>query len=113
MIVVFQPHRYTRTASLWARLRRRVRPAPTPWCITDVYAAGEPPIAGVTGRLVADAVIGRVIPTSTVAYVAGRRRPRRRLPARLARPGDVVLTLGAGDLTTMPDVWLGRRRRTS
>ena len=29
------------------------------------------------------------------------------VPGRLARPGDVVLTLGAGDLTTMPDVWLG------
>ena len=31
------------------------------------------------------------------------------VPRRLARPGDVVLTLGAGDLTTMPDTWLAAR----
>ena len=70
--------------------------------ITDVYAAGEEPIAGVSGRLVARRRVASATRTLDVAYVDGR-RDLADLPARDARPGDVVLTLGAGDLTTMPD----------
>ena len=105
MIVVFQPHRYSRTASLWADFADAFTGADTV-VITDVYAAGEEPIAGVSGRLVAEAVVERH-PDLDVTYVDGR-RDLLRCPHRYARPGDVVLTLGAGDLTTLPDVWLGR-----
>ena len=103
VIVVFQPHRYTRTASLWADFADAFVGADAVF-ITDVYAAGEAPIAGVSGRLVAHAVAAKH-PELDVTYVPGR-RDLDDLPARHARPGDVVLTLGAGDLTTMPDVWL-------
>jgi UDP-N-acetylmuramate-alanine ligase len=41
-----------------------------------------------------------------VVYLPRREDLVRHVP-RLARPGDLVLTLGAGDLTTLPDVWLG------
>ena len=72
--------------------------------ITDVYAAGEDPIPGVSGRTVSSAVTDRH-PTLSVSY-AETRDELASVPERLARPGDVVLTLGAGDLTAMPDIWL-------
>ena len=74
--------------------------------LTDVYAAGETPIAGVSGRLVVHAVVDG--PPDCRSLSPGR-RDLLDVPRRVARPGDVVLTLGAGDLTTMPDTWLGRR----
>jgi UDP-N-acetylmuramate--alanine ligase len=103
VIVVFQPHRYTRTASLWAEFADAFVGADKVF-ITDVYAAGEEPITGVSGRLVAQAVSERH-PTLDVSYVEGR-RDLTALPQRDARAGDIVLTLGAGDLTTMADIWL-------
>jgi UDP-N-acetylmuramate--alanine ligase len=69
-----------------------------------VYSAGETPIAGVSGRLVAQAAADRH-PELPLSYVPGRAELVD-IPARLARRGDVVLTLGAGDITTLPDVWL-------
>ena len=66
--------------------------------MTDVYAAGEPPLPGVTGRLVADAIAA---PRPRGAL---RRACRARAAvAPLLRPGDLLLTMGAGDLTTLPD----------
>jgi UDP-N-acetylmuramate--alanine ligase len=103
VIVVFQPHRYSRTASLWADFADAFNGADTV-IITDVYAAGEKPIAGVTGRLVADAVIAKH-PELAVVY-APARRDLDDIPLAYARAGDVVLTLGAGDLTALPDQWL-------
>jgi UDP-N-acetylmuramate--alanine ligase len=102
VIVVFQPHRYSRTASLWADFADAFSGADAVF-VTDVYAAGEAPIAGVNGRLVADAVVAKH-PELDVTYVPVR-RDLADLPARFAHAGDVVLTLGAGDLTTMADVW--------
>ena len=64
----------------------------------------EQPIAGVSGRLVVHAVID-ASPTLPVAYLP-RAADLLDVPRRMARPGDVVLTLGAGDLTTLPDTWL-------
>jgi UDP-N-acetylmuramate--alanine ligase len=106
--VVFQPHRYSRTASLWADFADAFTGADIV-VITDVYAAGEAPIAGISGRLVADAVRANAVrakhPELDVTYVEGR-RDLLHWPARHTRAGDVVLTLGAGDLTTMPDAWM-------
>ena len=105
-------HRGVPTAPL-LRARRRLWPtSPTrstgadAVVITDVYAAGEAPIAGVTGRLVAARGRRRGIPSSP-SRTSPARRDLADLPAASRAPGDVVLTLGAGDLTTMPDVWLG------
>jgi UDP-N-acetylmuramate--alanine ligase len=74
--------------------------------LTDVYAAGETPIAGVSGRLLVHAVVD-ASPGLPVTYLP-RHADLIDVPGRFARPGDVVLTLGAGDLTTMPDTWLAR-----
>jgi UDP-N-acetylmuramate--alanine ligase len=103
VIAVFQPHRYTRTASIGRDFADAFAAADAV-VLTDVYPAGETPIPGVSGRTVLEAVLDRH-PAAAVTYLP-RRADLRGVP-RLARPGDVVLTLGAGDLTTMPDVWLG------
>jgi UDP-N-acetylmuramate--alanine ligase len=103
VIAVFQPHRYTRTQSLWRDFAGAFDGADA-LVLTDVYPAGEPPIAGVSGRLVVHAVID-ASPTLPVSYLP-RVADLVDVPRRLARPGDVVLTLGAGDLTTLPDLWL-------
>jgi UDP-N-acetylmuramate--alanine ligase len=107
VIVVFQPHRYTRTASLWRDFAGAFDGADAV-VLTDVYPAGEAPIAGVTGRLVVHAVVD-ASPRLAVSYLP-RTADLVDVPRRLARPGDVVLTLGAGDLTAMPDTWLADER---
>ena len=107
VIAVFQPHRYTRTASLWQDFAGAFDGADAV-VLTDVYPAGETPIAGVSGRLVVHAVVD-ASPTLPVSYLP-RAADLIDLPRRLARPGDVVLTLGAGNLTAMPDTWLAADR---
>jgi UDP-N-acetylmuramate--alanine ligase len=100
IVVVFQPHRYTRTAALSNEFAHAFDGADV-LVVTDVYSAGEPPLPGVTGRLVADAVVaaGGV---AHVAYVKDRTELAE-VVGSLVGPGDLVLTLGAGDLTTFPD----------
>jgi UDP-N-acetylmuramate--alanine ligase len=104
VVVVFQPHRYSRTASIGVQFADAFTAADT-LVLTDVYSAGETPIPGVSGRTILRAVLDRH-PSLAVAYLP-RAADLTRVPTRYARPGDLVLTLGAGDLTTMPDVWLG------
>lgn len=98
VLAVFQPHRFTRTAELGGALGRALATA-TRVFVTDVYAAGEAPIPGVTGRVVADAAAAA---GTTVRYV-----PRRvDLAAAIAAEvvgGDLVLLLGAGDITLIAD----------
>jgi UDP-N-acetylmuramate--alanine ligase len=96
VVVVFQPHRYTRTADLAAHFGEPLARADRV-VVTDIYAAGETPIIGVSGRIVAesvDAAGGRV------SYV-----PRLRdVPLHLAsivEAGDTVLLLGAGDVNSI------------
>jgi UDP-N-acetylmuramate--alanine ligase len=105
VIVVFQPHRYSRTSALWRDFADAFVGADAV-VLTDVYAAGERPIAGVSGRLLVRAVLDRH-PAAPVSYLP-RRADLLDVPRRVARPGDLVLTLGAGDLTTLPDEWLAR-----
>ena len=100
VVAVFQPHRYSRTAELWAEFGRSFGDADEV-VITDVYGAGEGPVPGVTGRLVADAV-RREQPGTPVHYVAGRSDLRAAV-LQVLRPGDLCCTLGAGDLTSLPD----------
>jgi len=100
VVAVFQPHRFTRTASLAESFADAFGDADA-LVVTDVYRAFEPPVPGVSGRLVADAVASRH-PGLAVAY-APSRDELRRVVAELLRPGDLCCTLGAGDLTTLPD----------
>jgi UDP-N-acetylmuramate--alanine ligase len=99
VIAVFQPHLYSRTrifaADFGAALGRCDEAL-----ILDVYAAREDPEPGVTGRLVADAV-----PGDRARFVTDRAE----VPAAVAgtaKPGDLVLTMGAGDVTALGPVIL-------
>jgi UDP-N-acetylmuramate--alanine ligase len=105
VIVVFQPHRYSRTARLWRDFGDAFTGADLV-VLTDVYAANETPQPGVSGRLILAAVLD-AHPALPVVYLP-RRADIVQHALRLARPGDVLLTLGAGDLTTVPDEWLTR-----
>jgi UDP-N-acetylmuramate--alanine ligase len=69
--------------------------------VTDVYGAGETPIPGVSGLALVHAV-AEADPDREVAYLPRREDLVQHLLAHL-RPGDLCLTLGAGDLTTLPD----------
>ncbi len=110
VIVVFQPHRYSRTAALWRDFGDAFAEADV-LVLTDIYSAGESPRPGVSGRLVLRAVLD-ANPTSRVLYFPHRHELVALVPG-LARPGDLVLTLGAGDLTTLPDEWLGAAEAAS
>ena len=99
LIVAFQPHRFTRTASLMEAFGPALSTADH-IVLTDIYAAGEAPIAGATLDVLAAAIRRGVhvpldvAPTldDVVAAVV-----------RAARPGDVVLTLGAGSIGSVPE----------
>jgi UDP-N-acetylmuramate--alanine ligase len=91
---VFQPHRYTRTLELHREFGAAFTAADEV-VVTDVYPADEPPIPGVSGELVADAIRAQ---QPNVSYVPNRDD----LPTFIARSvqdGDLVLTLGAGDIS--------------
>jgi len=100
VVAVFQPHRYTRTAALSGQFAHAFDDADVV-VVTDVYPAGERPIPGVSGRLVADAV-SSARPGLDVHY-APTRDELRATVVGLVEAGDVCVTLGAGDLTTLPD----------
>ena len=100
IVVAFQPHRYSRTAALWADFADSFQGADTV-AITDIYAAGETPRPGVTGKLIVDAVLD-AHPEQRVAYLP-RREDLLAYLRRILQPGDLCLTLGAGDVTTVPD----------
>ena len=100
IVAVFQPHRFTRTAALADQFGTAFSAADE-LVVTDVYSAGERAVPGVSGRLIVDAVRPQD-PGLTVTYAPGWEELRRTVAAIL-RPGDLCLTLGAGDLTTLPD----------
>jgi UDP-N-acetylmuramate--alanine ligase len=93
LLVLFQPHLYSRTRHLAAELGAALAAADDV-TVTDVYPAREQPLPGVTGKLVVDALsdLG-VLAGWTPAVEQGAARVARR-----ARPGDVILVLGAGDV---------------
>jgi UDP-N-acetylmuramate--alanine ligase len=98
LVLAFQPHRYTRTRDLFEDFVRVLAAADT-LILTDVYAAGEPPIVAADGRALARAlrVAGKVEPVfvENVAEIADTIRV-------IARNGDVVLTMGAGSIGSVP-----------
>jgi UDP-N-acetylmuramate--alanine ligase len=96
VVAVFQPHRYSRTAALWRDFASAFEAADLV-AITDVYGAGEPARPGVSGKLIVDAVLD-AHPWAAVAWLPGLDDVLLWLRAVL-RPGDLCLTLGAGDLT--------------
>lgn len=103
--VVFQPHRYTRTAELAPAFGEPLAGADRV-LVTDVYAAGEPPQPGVSGRLIAEAARAA---GGAVEYVADLGDVPPRLAPEL-KPGDLVLLLGAGDVNSLADPIAARLR---
>jgi UDP-N-acetylmuramate--alanine ligase len=95
LLVLFQPHLYSRTRHLAPRLGRALTEADAV-AVTSVYAAREEPVEGVEGKLVVDA-LATARPGMPVAW-APRLEDAARFLSRRARPGDVVLTIGAGDV---------------
>lgn len=96
VIAVFQPHRYTRTADLGPQFGEPLAFADLV-IVTDVYAAGEVPIIGVSGRIVSEAAVAAgadAIYIQNLADVGA-------MVADLVVPGDTVLLLGAGDITSL------------
>ena len=95
VLVVFQPHLYSRTRHLAHELARSLAAADAV-AVTRVYAAREQPLPGVEGSLVAQALAAER-PGMPVAWTPELEDAVRFL-ARRARPGDLVLTIGAGDV---------------
>ncbi len=94
LVVVFQPHRYSRTKWLLESFWRAFNDADR-LIVTDIYPGGEAPIEGVNARRIAEGV--KESGHRNVEYVAGLGEVARRLQDSL-QPGDVVITLGAGDV---------------
>jgi UDP-N-acetylmuramate--alanine ligase len=100
IIAVFQPFRYSRTAIMWRDFADAFVGADQV-ILTDVCGFHEQPIPGVTGHLILNAVLD-AHPELAVAYFPHRAELVKLVPT-YARPGDLVLTLGGGDITTLAD----------
>jgi len=95
VLVAFQPHRYSRTHHLFDELTRAFNRADVVF-LTDVYAAGEAPIEGATSDHLVEAI--RSHGHRDVTHVPRREDLVEAILGR-AEPGDIVITLGAGDIT--------------
>ena len=100
ILVAFQPHRFTRTESLFEEFTRAFNNADQLF-LTDIYAAGEQPIRGITSQRLADSIAEHG--HHSVKYAADRAEMCAEL-ALSARPGDVVIALGAGDINKILSV---------
>ncbi len=97
ILAVFQPHRFTRTEEHGPALGRALSAADRVF-VSDVYAAGEAPIPGISGRT----VLGSVSASARAVYVP-RRVDLADAVAGQVKSGDLVLLLGAGDITQVAD----------
>lgn len=107
VVVAFQPHRYTRTALLMEEFGPALAGADEV-VVTDIYAAGETPISGVTAQALAAAIDRvRAAPVRLVEDIED-------VPstlADLAQPGDLVITLGAGSIESVPGLLVAELER--
>jgi UDP-N-acetylmuramate--alanine ligase len=103
VIVVFQPHLYSRTRYLAGELATALAAADAV-CVTDVYAAREAPVEGVTGKLVVEA-LARARPGMLVAWCP-ELEDAAAIVTRWARAGDVVVTVGAGNVDRVATIVL-------
>jgi len=106
---VFQPHRYSRVRALHDEFARSFENADV-LVVTDIYPAGEPPLAGVSGELLAEAIRRRGHQDVTLV------QELEEVPAFLAgktRAGDMVITMGAGSVWKVGDEFLRRMGHTT
>ena len=99
-VAIFQPHRYTRVRDLHAEFCRAFGAADIV-VVTDIYPAGETPIPGLGGEGLAEGIRGAGHPDAR--FIARLDEVARRLAPDL-RAGDIVMTLGAGTITQLPDM---------
>jgi UDP-N-acetylmuramate--alanine ligase len=95
LLALFQPHLYSRTLHLAHGFAEALAGADAV-CVTEIYPAREEPVPGVTGRLIVDE-LAQLRPGMRIGW-APALEDAAGLVARWARPGDTVLTLGAGDV---------------
>jgi UDP-N-acetylmuramate--alanine ligase len=103
VVAVFQPHRFSRTKLLAKEFGTAFKEADFVY-VMDIYPAGEKPIAGVSSRLILDALKRNKVPCAAF--------PGTLELARQVRRGDVVLTLGAGDVWKVGEDLLRRLRES-
>ena len=101
IIVVFQPHRYSRTLHCRDGFLHAFRGADVV-LLTDIYAAGESPIDGVDSASLAEAM-RRVAPQGQRIEAVGGLDAARDEVVKLMAPGDLILCMGAGTITRLPD----------
>jgi UDP-N-acetylmuramate--alanine ligase len=103
LVAVFQPHRYSRTQALWRELGRSLVGADL-IVVTDVYGAEQDPIPGVTGEMVVEGI--RLADPSTPTVYLPRRPEVIRYLVEEVRDGDLVITMGCGDVWMLGDAAL-------
>lgn len=106
VVAVFQPNRFNRMSEISDQYARSFRDADVV-VITDIYSSGTQPIPGVTGKLVVNAVL-EAQPHSRVVWMPKRESLVKFLAGEL-RPGDLCLSMGCGDIATLPDELLMAR----
>jgi UDP-N-acetylmuramate--alanine ligase len=102
--VIFQPHRYTRTRDLMAQFAQAFGEADTVQML-DVYAASEEPIVGISAETLVKAIARDGVEYAPSFETAAARA------ASLARPGDLILTLGAGNVSQIAPVVIEQLKR--
>lgn len=105
LIALVQPHRYSRVQALWRELGASVAEADLV-LVTDIYGAAQEPIPGVTGKLVVDGV-RLASPSTNVVYLPHRTEVVDFLE-REVRAGDLVVTMGCGDVWMLGDAAIER-----
>jgi UDP-N-acetylmuramate--alanine ligase len=106
IVAVFQPHRYTRTQALAERFAVCFRGV-SELILLPIYPAGEPPIAGVTSEMLAERIAagGSLAPRCLPGFAEAAAAAREAL-----RPGDLLLTVGAGDVYKVGELARGGKR---
>ena len=108
VVAVFQPNRYNRIAEIWQEYGTAFSDADLV-ILTEIYGSGTTPIPGVTGKLIVNAVT-EADPTKRVVWLP-RRDDLVDFVAREARDGDIVVSMGCGDVATLPSEVLDARGR--
>ncbi len=107
VVAVFQPNRYNRMAEMWREYADAFTAADLV-VLTDIYPSGTQPIPGVTGKLVVNAVLDEH-PETAVVWLP-RRDELIDYLARSIGEGDVCISMGCGDIASLPDEVLAARR---
>ena len=109
IVVLFQPHRYSRTQDLMEEFARSFNNADSLF-ITDIYAASEEPIEGITAETLTEAI--KRFGHKDVQYIGALDNAATTI-RDMVQPGDLVLTLGAGTVSRVSDQLLSLLRERS